>query len=266
MTESEQHDYGEILVLQHQPEIGPAGLVTVLDARAHQRPWRLVDVAAGAPAPALDRVAGILVLGGRMGVPDRADHPWMEDELELLRTATERAVPILGICLGAQLLATALGGDVARRDVPEVGYLALRRTPVAQDDPVFAGWPDGSAVLLLHEDEVVRLPEGATPLLEGAEGHAAWRAPGTGSYAVQFHPEVTAATIAGWTEVASVRQRCEAAGVDPDVLTQEAERRDAFHRAVGLSLIGRWMDAVVGADDPDPKRRRRDAVSRRSSG
>lgn len=250
-------DYGELLVIQHAGHTGPSALTTVLDARGDQRPWRLVDLGAGAAFPALDDARGILVLGGPMAVADTAEHAWIEDELAVIRHARDRSVPVFGICLGVQLLGAALGGDVARRDVPEIGFLPLTRTEAAQDDVVFAGWPDGATAAFVHEDEVVRLPDGAEPMLEGSDGVAAWRAADGITYGVQFHPEVDAGQLALWADRDENRPRFSAAGVDPDAFAAEARRRDRFLRAVGLSLVGRWLDQVVGADDPDPKRGRR---------
>lgn len=250
-------DYGELLVVQHAGHTGPSALTPVLDARADQRPWRLVDLGAGAPFPELDDARGILVLGGPMGVSDVAEHPWIDDELTILRDARDRSIPVFGICLGVQLLGTALGGEVGRRETPEIGFLPLSRTEAAHDDPVFAGWPDGAPAAFVHEDEVTRLPEGAEPMLQGSDGVAAWRAADGTSYGVQFHPEVDAAQLGGWADREDNRHRFEAAGVDPDAFAAEARRRDPFLRAVGLSLVGRWLDQVVGADDPDPTRGRR---------
>lgn len=249
-------DYGELLVVQHAGHTGPSALTRVLDAR-DERPWRLVDLGAGAAFPALDDARGILVLGGPMGVADTDEHPWIDDEIEVLREARDRSIPVFGICLGVQLLGTALGGAVSRRDVPEIGFLPLTRTEAAQDDPVFAGWPDGAATAFLHADEVVELPAGAEPMLDGSDGVAAWRAEDGVSYGVQFHPEVDAAQLATWADRGDNRSRFEAAGVEPDAFAAEARRRDPFLKAVGLSLVGRWLDQVVGADDPDPARGRR---------
>lgn len=260
MTETSDRDdgfdYGELLVVQHAAHTGPSALTPVLDAR-DRRPWRLVDLGAGAPFPDLDDTRGILVLGGPMGVADRDDHPWIDDELEVLREADRRSIPVFGICLGVQLLGTALGGAVARREVPEIGFLPLTRTEEARDDAVFAGWPDGAAAAFLHQDEVTDLPAGATPMLNGSDGVAAWRAPDGVSYGVQFHPEVDGAQLGGWVDREEHRPHFTAARVDPDAFAAEAQRRDPFLRAVGLSLVGRWLDQVVGADDPDPKRGRR---------
>lgn len=250
----DSYDYGELLVIQHADHTGPAALTEVLDARGDQRPWRLVDLGAGAPFPPLDDTRGIIVLGGPMGIDDTDDHPWLADELELLRRAGDREIPVFGICLGVQLLGTALGGTVEERDVPEIGFLPLTRTEAGADDPVFAGWPDGATAVFVHADEVVRLPDAAEPMLQGSDGVPAWRAPDGRSYGVQFHPEVDAAQIAVWADRGSNRPRFEAAGVDPDAFAAKARRRDAHLRAVGLSLVGRWLDQVVAADDPDPKR------------
>lgn len=257
MTEPEDFDYGELLVVQHAAHTGPAALSEVLDTRAGRRPWRLVDLGAGAPFPSLDRTRGILVLGGPMGVRDRGEHPWIDGEIATLREAQDRGIPLFGICLGVQLLGEAFGGRVKPRDVPEIGFIPLTRTPAGSEDQVFAGWPDGAMAAFVHDDEVVELPEGAEPMLGGSEGVPAWRAADGMSYGVQFHPEVDAAQLAAWVEREGSRERFQRAGVDRDAFAEEARRRERFLLATGLSLVGRWIDAVVGRDDPDPVRGRR---------
>ncbi|HEX2026591.1 MAG TPA: type 1 glutamine amidotransferase [Nitriliruptorales bacterium] len=263
MTEPEREqeedgfDYGETLVVQHATATGPSALTEVLDARAGRRPWRLVDVASGAPFPSLDSARGIILLGGPMAVGDSKAHPWLAGEQEAVAAALQREIAVFGICLGAQLLASVLGGEVGSRAVPEVGFLPLERTEVGRTDRVFAGWADGAATLFFHDDEVVRMPVGAETMLVGSDGTSAWRAPDGRSYGVQFHPEVDAAQVAAWCSTDHNRDRCHRAGVDPDALAVEAQRRDRFVRAVGLTLVGRWLDAVVGHGDPDPTRGRR---------
>ncbi len=230
----------ELVVLQHHPATGPSAFTPVLDQRP-ELAWRLVDVAAGDPLPAPDEAAGLVVLGGPMGVPDRAEHPWMDAELALLTAAVDAEVPVLGVCLGAQLLATALGGAVERREVPEIGYLPLARTDAGRADAVAAGWPDGAAMLFSHEDEVVALPTGALPLLTGSQGVPAWRS--GSAHAVQFHPEVTAAQLGEWRTV--LEAMLERAGQDADALLAEAERRERYHRSIGAALLTRWLDVEV---------------------
>lgn len=251
MATDEQYDYGETLVLQHVDDCGPGALAEILDGRATRRPWQLVHVGAGEALPELDgRIRGVVVLGGRMGVTDRDELPWMNPEMDLLRRAVEAEVPVLGICLGAQLLAHALGGTVEPRDAPEIGLPPLTTTDAGRDDPVFAGWPDGAPVTMIHDDEVTRLPEEAVPMATIPDGVAAWRAPDGLSYGVQFHPEVTLEQFTAWCQLPQSGERFERAGVDPEAVIEEAERRAPFVRAAALGLLGRFIDQVVGRDDP----------------
>jgi GMP synthase (glutamine-hydrolysing) len=233
----------DLVVLQHHPRTGPSAFVEVLDARSSLAPWRLVEVAEGAPLPEAEGLAGLLVMGGPMGVGDLDDHPWMHAELDLLRAAVEAQVPVFGVCLGAQLLATALGGAVGRREVPEIGYLPLHRTETAGEHDASAGWPDGAVTLFFHQDQVRELPDGATPLLEGSDGPSAWAA--GSALGVQFHPEVTAEQLAGWLELPELKAHLETAQVDGDALLQEAGRRERFTVPQGRALVGRWLDGPV---------------------
>lgn len=233
----------ELVVVQHHPRTGPSSFREVLDARTSLVPWRLVDLDAGDALPDVGDLAGLVSLGGPMSVLDEEPPSWLDAELDLLRAAVEAEVPVLGVCLGAQLLATALGGQLARRDAPEVGFLPLARTEAAGDEPVTAGWPDGTTALFLHEDEVSTLPDGAEPLLTGSEQAAAWRI-GSG-LGIEFHPEATAAQLEEWLRLDPVRAQLDAAGVEPEQLLEEARRRERFMLAHGRALIGRFIDDPV---------------------
>jgi GMP synthase (glutamine-hydrolysing) len=235
----------ELLVLQHHAETGPSAFVEVLDDRRSTVPWRLVDLAAGEELPGtLEGVAGLLVMGGPMSVTCPEEHPWFDAERQLLCDAVAAEVPILGVCLGAQLLGVSLGGEVAARRTPRATYAPLRRTAAGTGDPVTAGWPDGASALLLHEDEVVRYPEGAAPLLTDADGGVvAW---GLGSaLAIQAHPEVDLAQLERWTLLDALSGLFEGAAIDPDALLEEARRRERFTVPLGLALVGRWLDGPV---------------------
>lgn len=253
----EPYDYGELLVLQHHDLTGPDQLVPTLDARADQRPWRLVRVDQEGVPELGESVRGVLVLGGPMGVHDRDRLDWIDPEVELIRRAVEREVPVLGICLGAQFLATALGGEVTRREAPQVGVFALDRTLGGTEDELFAGWPDGGRVLLSHQDQVTTLPDGAIAMLEGTDGTPAWRTADGYGYAVQFHPETGPEGLAGWIGDEQLNAMFRDAGIDPDALLEDVRQRAPFLRSTGVALVGRWLDGVVGADDPTPRRRRR---------
>lgn len=234
----------DLLVLQHTRAAGPSAFTEVLDSRTAIAPWRLIDVQDADDVPEdLTDVAGLVLLGGTMSVTDPAVLPWMPAELDLLRRAVDDEVPVFGVCLGAQLLAAALGGTVERRPVPEIGYRALDRTSDAAGDPVMGGWQDGAATLFLHEDDVTQLPEGAVVLLAGSESTAAWRL--GSAWAVQFHPEVDAEQLAGWLELDTLTPLLDAAGVDGGELLAEARTRDRNVVPIGRALIGRFIDGVL---------------------
>lgn len=224
-----------LLVLRHGPLVGPDRLVESLDGRSEQLPWREHDLTEDPTVPSLDDVAGLLVLGGLMGVHD--DDSWLEDERQLLRDAVEAGVPVFGICLGAQQLGAALGGTVEALPATNIAQAALTRTGAGAEHEVLAGWPDGAPAVFHHDDAVTTLPEGATVLLEGAPGvHAAWCDESDTALAVQFHPEASAATVRSWEE-----QRGE---VREDFMA-EVEAADDFTRAAGAALVMRWVDTRV---------------------
>jgi GMP synthase (glutamine-hydrolysing) len=240
----EPSDVSELVVLQHTAAAGPSSFVEVLDARTSIAPWRLVEVTTpdDLPPDPTD-LAGLVVMGGIMSATDPDANPWMPRELELLRQAVDAEVPVFGVCLGAQLLAAAHGGKVARRDTPRVGYRAVHRTAEASGDPVFGGWQDGASPLFVHEDEVVDLPDGAIPMLSCAEGTTGWRL--GSAWAVQFHPEVDASQLASWVDLPAMDPMLERAGVDGVEVVAEGRTRDRSIVPIGRALIGRFIDAVV---------------------
>jgi GMP synthase (glutamine-hydrolysing) len=232
----------DLLVLDHHPSTGPHRFTEVLDARAGLAPWRTIDVPAGGPLPEdVEGLAGVVVMGGPQSVTE--EHPWLAGELDLLRRLVAADVPVFGVCLGAQLLATALGGEVATREVPEIGFVPLHRTEEGASDELTAGWPEGAATVLWHGDEITRLPEQAVPLLRGAEQVTAWRH--GSAFATQAHPEVDVAQLERWIEMDHLDHQFADSGNDPEAFLAEAARRERFLLAVGLALFGRFLDGPV---------------------
>lgn len=152
------------------------------------------------PAPAsLDGYQGVVCLGGEMGALDDVDHPWLADVRKLLSSAVAKKVPVLAICLGAQLLAAATGGQVRRGPQgPEVGVLLVAKRDVAGNDPLFADLPWTPDVLQFHLDEVHVLPPGAEHLAASPKyPNQAFRV-GTSAYGLQFHIETTPEIVLNW--------------------------------------------------------------------
>jgi GMP synthase-like glutamine amidotransferase len=170
------------------PALEAAGVV--LDER------RLRD---GDPLPAPGEVDGLLSLGGEQSVTAVDGEPVLAEEAGLLRRAVEDGTPVLGVCLGAQLLAHALGGRVRRLDRRMVEWTPLVPLPAADGDPVLGRLPQGAAGLHWNEDGF-DVPPGATVLLRSPNGSGeAFRA-GECAWGVQFHPEIDEPALESWYE------------------------------------------------------------------
>lgn len=160
-------------------------------------PYGYLDAWAEQEWPALGEVAGLVILGGEMNVDEVQRHPFLARERDLLRDAIEGDVPVLGFCLGAQLVARSLGAAVPRAPTPELGFHPVRLTPAGRADPVLAPFASAPRVFQWHVD-TFDLPEGAVLLAE-SDGvpHQAFRV-GDSAYAIQFHFEATEDGIAAW--------------------------------------------------------------------
>jgi GMP synthase (glutamine-hydrolysing) len=144
---------------------------------------------AGDPLPTLDEVDGVLALGGDQSVRGIASDPMLLPEAELLREAVERGVPVLGVCLGAQLLSHALGGSVARLPRRMIAWTPIEPLPEAAGDPVLGSLPAGAYALHWNEDGF-EPPPGAVELLRRPAGTVEGFRFGERAWGVQFHPEV----------------------------------------------------------------------------
>lgn len=147
----------------------------------------------------LDGYQGVVCLGGVMGALDDVTYPWLADVRKLLSHAVSKRVPLLAICLGAQLLAAATGGQVRRGPQgPEIGVQLVAKRDAASGDPLFSDLPWTPDVLQFHEDEVSFLPPTAVLLASSPKcANQAFRI-GDRAYGVQFHIETTPELVLRW--------------------------------------------------------------------
>lgn len=161
-----------------------------------------VELEKGDSFPDLDGYAALWVMGGPMNVGDEAKFPWLIDEKVLIRKAVQDLqLPYMGVCLGAQLLADALGGEVKPMSVPEVGLLPVALTGAGLNHPLTGGLPETFKVLQWHGQEVKHLPLGATLLASSAHCQVQAYAVGDRAFGLQFHSEATSATVEDWVQI-----------------------------------------------------------------
>ena len=150
-----------IHTLEHVPFEGPAAIGEWAQANGHS--LSRTPVYADGPLPGPEDFDFLAVLGGPMSVHDESEHPWLMAEKALLRRAVESGKPMLGVCLGAQLFAEALGGEVTRNPEPEIGWLTVEATGTGAGCPLFQGMPDSFTAFHWHGD-TFSIPPGAVHL------------------------------------------------------------------------------------------------------
>jgi GMP synthase-like glutamine amidotransferase len=186
---------------------------------------RTADAFAGAivPTTAAD-LGGLVVLGGPMGVYEAERYPALEAERRLLRAATDAGLPVLGICLGAQLLAAAFGARVYPGPRKEIGWAPVELTAAGRADPVLGALTDAPAVFHLHGD-TFDLPAGAVHLARSPlYAQQAFRV-GARAYGLQFHLEFTVATIERVLEDAGCRRDLGGLGLSAEAIAAETPGR-----------------------------------------
>jgi GMP synthase (glutamine-hydrolysing) len=229
-----------LLAIQHVPWETPH---RILDA-CHDLHVHTVKPLAGQPLPDHGDVAGAVVMGGPMNVDETERHPQLADEREWLAEAVRREMPVLGICLGAQLLARALGAEVSPGEGPELGFAPVEVTD--PDDPVLGGLAPSTTVLHWHGD-VFDLPGGATALARSAKTEVQAFRHGN-AWGVLFHPEADFALLEAWLAVpemvreardalgddGAAKLPAEAEAIEPDLIERTTPGLEAFASLVAV--------------------------------
>jgi GMP synthase-like glutamine amidotransferase len=222
-----------LLVLQHEPETGVGAFRSLLDAA---RVDYEIVMTPSARLPSTDRFDGVLALGGNLAAED----PRLLETRRWIRDSVRGGLPFLGVCLGGQLLASALGGKVTSSPMPEIGLHDVFLRPAARRDPLFAGLRRRFEVFGWHEDRFT-LPPGAV-LLSTSVGYTyqAFRY-GATAYGLQFHPEVRVRDLARWRGVSAYRRLAANAGPDWESLIDELLRATPALDELAQLLLGRWL-------------------------
>jgi len=182
-----------LTIFRHIACEGPAYLAEVLER--HAVPWRLIKVDAGEAIPAsLDDCSGLVFMGGPMSVND--PEPWIEQELALIRMAQAEGIPVLGHCLGGQLISKALGGTISANPVKEIGWHSVRKANTPAAASWLAGLPDETTLFHWH-GETFSLPQDAELILENDNcTHQAFALGNT--LALQCHVEMLTPMVSEW--------------------------------------------------------------------
>jgi GMP synthase (glutamine-hydrolysing) len=226
-----------VAVLQHERETGLGAFAGLLD-RAGVR-YELLRTS-GVRLPDAAEFDGVLVLGGSQAAND----PALLETRRWIRNVVLCEVPILGVCLGGQLLATALGSSVGPALHPEVGVHDAFRTSVARHDPLFSGLSARFPVFGWHEDEF-ELPHGAISLAGSlACEHQAFRF-ATNAYGLQFHSEVRPEDLNKWADVRGYARLIERATARWDEVAAELDRATPELDELAGKLLKGWLGLVA---------------------
>jgi GMP synthase (glutamine-hydrolysing) len=188
------------------------------------------------PPIALDAYDAYLVFGGAMHPDQDALHPWLEEETAWLREVLATQRPVLGVCLGVQLLARAAGAQVRRLEEAEIGWIDVELNEAGAADPVLGSMPRRFPGLVWHQ-YTYDVPAGAVELARTARTTQAFRF-GEACWGVQFHPEVTGIQLDRW--IADF----EDPPPDPDGLRAETQEQIGAWNALGRTLCGAFLDTV----------------------
>jgi GMP synthase (glutamine-hydrolysing) len=210
------------VAIQHVPYEDPGLIAQVASRRDIElqpcHPYR------GEPLPPWEEIDGLVVMGGPMGVSDTSEHPYLKPETELIAAMVHAGQPVLGVCLGAQLLAHSLGANVYPGERAEIGFGSVSLTPAGRNDPVLGSLGTETLPVVHWHQDTFDLPDDALWLARSAlYPHQAFRV-GEHAYGLQFHLEVNRELARAWRQYLPG----EVALPDPSIEQTEAVGRRAL--------------------------------------
>jgi GMP synthase-like glutamine amidotransferase len=189
--------------------------------------------------PSVEDVDALMIFGGSMHVDQNDEHRWMGPEKQFIRDALERGKPILGVCLGSQLLAEAAGAQPHRMDEPEIGWYDIEITDAGAEDPV-VGPLAPSVELFEWHHYAAPLPPGAVELARTPACVQAFRVDAKPAWGLQFHTEVTRENLFGWLDAWDQSEAVHTS-FDPEAIRAASELRIEGQNEVGRRLAERFL-------------------------
>jgi GMP synthase (glutamine-hydrolysing) len=231
-----------VLAIVHEDHAGAGVFGEAIRERGHSLDEWMVPTVGKPPGEPLGYDA-VLVLGGAMNVDEGDKHGWLGTERGIVGQLIERQVPLIGLCLGGQMVASAAGAVPRRAVRPEIGWHRVELTEAGRDDPLLGPLAPAFEAFQWHSYEFP-LPPGAVALARSEVCLQAARIGGV-AWAIQFHPEVTAADALHWTADYGSDADAVRIGIDPTALAIETEAKIEAFNKLGRDLCRRWLDVAA---------------------
>jgi GMP synthase (glutamine-hydrolysing) len=230
-----------VLTIVHEEDAGPGIFNDVLTASgADAESWFVTKQPA--PPASADDYGAILSFGGSAHPDQEQRHPWLITEKRFLSDALSERVPVLGVCLGAELIAEAEGAGTRRMSRPEIGWYDVELTPAGTEDPILGPIGKPFPALEWHSYEVT-LPAGATALARSDNCLQAFRV-GDHAWGIQFHAEVTAGDFQTWLDDHGHDASVIDEGFEPGAIAAETKQQMAAWHEIGRGICERFLDVA----------------------